>query len=294
MGRGSLPVRQALRAATAAQDPTRREVLRSGLQSLGASTAVVIGSASLNFGIGLGLGLGLGLGFGLGADVAQAQSPTASSTRRFTGRATHAETGQWLYTEEHQQVLRDGRWWGGTIRYVSPTGELLAEKTLDFSQDRFIPLARTVFKTGGVEERITKINPQSVTMETVREGRTKTREVERSPVMAADSGFHAFIQARLEDLLAGQTVNLAFGVISQQTTFKFRIRRTAQRTVGTQRHVVLVAEPDSLLRLVADPLTLVYDERTRDLLEYQGLSNLDDPATGKPPKVRITYQFADA
>jgi hypothetical protein len=30
------------------------------------------------------------------------------------------------------------------------------------------------------------------------------------------------------------------------------------------------------------------------LLEYNGLSNLDDPQTGKPPKVRIVYEFSTA
>lgn len=262
MGRGALPVRQALSPLGCGRDSQRRLLL-----------GALAGAAALGL-----------------PSVTRAQAEVRQ--RQFIGRATHAETGRWLYNEEHRQVLREGRWSGGTIRYVSPTGELLAEKTLDFSQDRFIPLARTVFKATGVEERITRIDAKSVTMETVREGRTKTREVERSPVMAADSGFHAFIQSRLDELVAGQTLQLAFGVISQHSSFKFRIRRTALRTVGAQQQVVMVAEPDSLLRMLVDPLDLVYDAKTRDLLEYNGLSNLDDPATGKPPKVRIVYEFA--
>jgi hypothetical protein len=109
--------------------------------------------------------------------------------------------------------------------------------------------------------------------------------------MAADSGFHAFIQSRLDELAAGSTLQLAFGVISQHSSFKFRIRRTGMRTVGSQQQVLLVAEPDSLLRMLVGPLEMVYDAKTRDLLEYNGLSNLDDPLTGKPPKVKIVYEF---
>lgn len=246
--------------------------------------------------------MALGIGEGLAAparaqvgaqEMAKAGTPAgaAAQTRQFFGKALHAENGRWLYTEEHRQLLREGRWWAGTIRYVSPSGELLAEKTLDFSQDRFIPLSRTVIKGTGDEERITRIDGQSVTMETVRGGKTKTRQVDRTPLMAADSGFHAFIQSRLDEIAAGQTLQLAFGVVSQHSTFKFRIRRTALRTVGGQQQVVMVAEPDSLLRMLVDPLEMVYDMRTRDLLEYNGLSNLDDPQTGKPPKVRIVYEF---
>ena len=269
MGRGALPLREALSVSG-----VRRHEAGSFLEDPSRRTAVV-GS----------------LGLMMASSMAHSQG---EQTRRFTGRATHAETGRWLYSEEHRQVLREGRWWGGSIRYVSPSGELLAEKTLDFSQDRFIPLARTVFGTTGVEERITRIDAQSVTMETLRDGKTKTRQVDRAPVMAADSGFHAFIQSRLDELVAGKTLQLAFGVISQHATFKFRIRRTALRTVGAQQQVAMVAEPDSLLRMLVDPLDLVYDAQTRDLLEYRGLSNLDDPQTGKPPKVKITYEFPAA
>ena len=271
MGRGALPVRKALK--------TRREAAL-GLAGCVAAPALAPLSAAGAWGL-----------MALSGQAAAQGTNTAEQVRQFTGRATHAETGKWLYNEEHRQVLREGRWWSGSIRYVSPTGELLGEKTLDFSQDRFIPLARTVYKASGVEERITRIDAQSVTMETVREGKTKTRQVDRTPVMAADSGFHAFIQARLEDIAAGKTVPLDFGVVSQHSSFKFRIRRTGLRTVGTQQQVVMVAEPDSLLRMLVDPLDMVYDAKTRDLLEYRGLSNIDDPATGKPPKVKIVYEF---
>ena len=259
MGRGALPVRKA------------RLITRRDAVVFGAAGAAAWGAASM-------------------APWAWAQAD-GTSVRQFSGKALHAEQGRWLYTEQHRQLYRGDRWLSGTIRYISPEGRLLAEKTLDFSQDRYIPLSRTVFHTTGQEELITQIDAEQVTMQTLRDGQRKTREVKRAPVMAADSGFHGFIQQNLEELAAGKPLQLAFGVISQHTTFRFRIRRTETRTVGSRAAVVLVAEPDSLLRMVADPLTLVYDLRTRDLLEYVGLSNLEDPQTGKAPKVRIAYEF---
>lgn len=279
MGRGALPVREAVTGEPQTVMGDRHPSGHAAVDTLGQ------GSVSRRCAV-------LGVAAGLVTVHSWGNAQPAEQSRQFVGKATHAETGKWLYNEEHRQVLRDGRWWGGTIRYVSPSGELLAEKTLDFSQDRFIPLARTVFKASGIEERITRIDAQSVTMETLREGKTKARQVDRSPVMAADSGFHAFIQSRLDEIAAGNTLQLAFGVISQHATFKFRIRRTGLRTVGSQQQVLMVAEPDSLLRMLVGPLEMVYDAKTRDLLEYIGLSNLDDPQTGKPPKVKIVYEFS--
>ena len=113
------------------------------------------------------------------------------------------------------------------------------------------------------------------------DGTRKSEDVKRAPIMAADSGFHSFVQANLDDLVAGKTITLAFGVVSQRSSFKFRVRKADKPAAGENR-VALVAEPDSLLRLLADPLYLVYDTQTRDLLEYNGLSNLVDTQTRKP------------
>jgi len=48
-------------------------------------------------------------------------------------------------------------------------------------------------------------------------------------------------------------------------------------------------EPDSLLRWMVDPLELTYEPAQRKLVEYHGVSNLHDPATGKAYNVRIIY-----
>lgn len=217
--------------------------------------------------------------------------PSGTTTRQFSGKAVDQATGQWLYTEQHQQTYQGERWLAGRIRYVSPQGQLIAEKTLDFSQDPFVPLTRMRQPGVAYEEAITQVTPETVTMETVQDGQRKTEEVRRPPVLAADSGFHSFVQAHLDELVAGKTVALAFGVVSQRSSFRFRVRKTELSTQGGQTLVRLLAEPDSLLRLLAEPLTLVYDVQTRDLVEYRGLSNLVDEQTRKTPKVHIRYSF---
>lgn len=221
---------------------------------------------------------------------AQAQAPDAATVQRsFSGRAVHAETGQWLYTEQHQQTLRAGRWVAGTIRYVAPQGQLLGEKKLEFGKDRFVPVMRTVYPTLQEEEAITQVADSTVTMETVKAGQRKTREVARTAGLAVDSGFHVFVQDRLEDLAAGRTVQMQLGVISQFDHFRFRIRR-AEATAGPV--IRLLVEADSMLRLLVPTVKLAYDLRSRDMLEYEGLSNLVDPQTRKAPVVRITYDYS--
>lgn len=236
-----------------------------------------------------------GLALGVAA-AAQACAPARAQTpegpvqqRQFSGRALHAETGQWLYTELHQQQLRGGRWVAGTIRYVSPQGVLLGEKRLEFGRDRFVPLMRTVYPALGEEEAITEVGETTVTMETAKAGQRKTRDVARVSGLAVDSGFHVFVQERLEELASGRTVAMQLGVISQFDHFRFRIRRAEPAQSGILR---LLVEPDSMLRLLVPTVRLAYDLRSRDMLEYEGLSNLVDPQTRKAPVVRITYDYA--
>jgi len=223
-----------------------------------------------------------------------AQGGAPVLTREFVGKAHELDSGRLVYLELHKQSTQGERWLSGSIRYTLPNGKLVAEKQLDFSKDRFIPLVRTVFHAAGEEEAITGLTPDGVQMVTGPLGLgagSKSKTVARAPVMAADSGFHAFIQAHLEALVAGQAQQLMFGVVGQLNSFKFRIRRTALATEGGRSVVKLVAEPDSLLRWMVDPLQLVYDTQSRDLLQYEGPSNLTDPATKKVGKVRITYEF---
>ena len=210
------------------------------------------------------------------------------SQRAFSGKAVHAETGQWLYTEQHQQTIRAGRWVAGTIRYVSPQGQVLGEKKLEFSRDRFVPVMRTVYPALQEEEAITQVSEASVTMETVKAGQRKTREVSRTTGLAVDSGFHVFVQEKLEELATGRTVQMQLGVISQFDHFRFRIRRAD----GSDAKVIrLLVEADSMLRLLVPTVRLAYDLRSRDMLEYEGLSNLVDPQTRKAPVVRINYEY---
>lgn len=214
----------------------------------------------------------------------------AESVRRFEGRATDATTGAWLYQEQHEHRYRQGRWWWGRIRYTDPQGQLVGEKTLDFSQDPTIPLSKTVFPLLAEEELVTRITPETVTMEVLRDGKRRNKTLARQTPMAVDSGFHALVQQEMDSLLAGKSLAFHLGVPNQLDTFRFKLTPTGVRTTESGRSVLaLKAEPDSLLRMLVPTLQLLYDVRSREMLEYQGLSNILNPATRQAPQVRIVY-----
>lgn len=214
----------------------------------------------------------------------------APQTQRFYGYAYDLETDRHLYTEVHEQKMDGERWLGGSIGYYLPDGRRIGYKTLDFSKDAFVPVFRLDLELEGYMEGITD-NGDPIVLER-REGKTakvERKSLKRDGPTAADSGFHAILYANFERLMKGEAVSLRLAVAGSLDQFRFRGRRIADATFENRAAVRFVVEPDSLLRFMVDPLELTYDPKTRQLLEYRGISNIRDPATGKPWMTRIAY-----
>jgi hypothetical protein len=227
------------------------------------------------------------LGVTLGA-AASAQEPSVT----FRGYAYDLETNRFLYTEVHKQVIAGDRWTGGTIDYYAPDGSRIGHKTLDFSKDPYVPVYRLELATGGgYMEGITGLSSGLIEMEKkgYNAGRVRKASIKRTEPMVADSGFHSFLRDRFADLVAGKTVVFTFAVSGELDHFRFRARRIEDASFEGKPAVRLKVEPDTLLRLLADPLEVVYEPGERRMLEYRGISNLHDPKTFEAYKVRIVY-----
>jgi hypothetical protein len=227
----------------------------------------------------------LALGLALAAESAHAGMRTV----HFYGYAYELASARYLYTEVHEQHLDGDRWLGGTIRYFAPDGAMLGAKTLDFSADRFVPLYRLELPREHYEEAITAIAPGRIEIEKSRDGKRKTASVERVPALSADSGFNSYLLAHFDELLRGRTLPFVFAVAGQLDSYRFRARKIADLMFDGQPAVRLRVEPDSMLRMFVDPLTITYGIDTRHLLEYRGVSNIHDPASGSAYNVRIVY-----
>ena len=216
----------------------------------------------------------------------------AADTHTFRGYAYDLDSGAFLYTEVHHQVIEGDRWLGGTIDYYAPDGARIGHKTLDFSHDPYVPVYQLDLATaGGYMEGIAALTPERIEMKKKGYGSDKVRKasVARRGTVVADSGFHSFLRDHFGDLLAGKPVDFTFAVSGELDTFRFRARRIADALFEGKPAVQLQVEPSTLLRFLADPLHVLYDPVQRRLLEYRGISNLHDPATRNPYVVRIVY-----
>lgn len=214
----------------------------------------------------------------------------ADGTFRFYGYAYDLETNKYLYTETHEQKIVNGKWVGGSIVYTAADGSPLGKKILDFSNDSFVPVYRLDLTKEGYMEGITDNKDQIVMTKKSGPGKeTETEAVKKEGLMAADSGFHTFLVAHFAELMAGQAVKFRFVAAGNLDTFKFRAKRITDTTFEGKPAVRFLVEADSMLRLFAGPLEVTYDPEQKKLLEYRGISNIHDPASGKAYNTRIAY-----
>ncbi len=222
--------------------------------------------------------------------LAVAAGAAQSEVRAFYGFAYDLQSGRYLYTEVHRQRVEDGRWVGGTIAYYAPDGSRLGVKQLDFSADPYVPVYRMELRRPPYIEAITG-NGRTIEMQRQvgSEGEVERKPLARGADMTADSGFHSYLLAKFDELMSGQTVRFRMVVAGSLDAFKFRARRIDDTRFEGRAAVRFKVELDSLFRLLIDPLELTYDPQTRDLLEYRGISNLRDPASGDAYVARIAY-----
>lgn len=207
----------------------------------------------------------------------------------FYGYAYDLQNGKYLYTEVHQPVFEGGKEVASTIRYLSPNGQEIGKKTLDYRADAYVPKFRFDLPGEGYAEAITA-NGQSIELLKISgKGKEKRKSIQRDGFTAADSGFHHAVQDKLPQLLKGETVSFRFVVAGQLNSYRFKISRVGSGTFEGKPAVKLLVQADSLLRYVAPDLNLLYDADSKRLLEYKGVSNIHDPATGKAYNARIVY-----
>lgn len=215
--------------------------------------------------------------------------PASAEVLRFYGYAYDLKTDQHLYTEVHEQHVEGDRWLRGSITYYRPDGERMAFKTLDFSKDPYVPVFKMTLDADGYFEGISDAGDPIVVERAGKKGQPESKRLKRDGLTCADSGFHSLIVASFDQLMKRETINLRLAVAGMLDQFRFRARRIDDTTFEGKPAVRFQVEPDSLLRLVVDPLELAYDPDTKRLLEFRGVSNIRDTETGKQYVTRIAY-----
>lgn len=214
-----------------------------------------------------------------------------AAAARLLGFARDAATQRYLYTEVHDnQTTADGALLQGQTMYYDAQGREVARRSLDFRGNRTVPVYRLDVPAQSYSEGISAVTPQLALFKSD-QGRTERKALSpEGELIAADAGFNNLMLAQFKGIQAGETVRFTLVVAGRTDSFRFRARKVGEEAVNGEAAVRVKVEPDSVLRMLVDPIELVYDARGTRLLRYTGVSNLLDPTTRQVyRKVVITY-----
>jgi hypothetical protein len=230
------------------------------------------------------------LGLATLAHGAALEGPSTSEQRSFQGLAYDRKSGDFLYTEEHEQSWDGARLVSARVTYRAPDGQVMATKTLDFANGVEKPSFRMDDVRDGYVEGVT-VGASEIALFQRDNARS---ELERSTMatparLVVDAGFNYYLRSHWEALARGETLEFDFAAPTRLDTFRFQARRTGEKLVGARPAMVVAVElATPLVRWLLDPITLAYDTETRELLEWEGISNIDDDQD-KPFDARIVF-----
>jgi hypothetical protein len=122
----------------------------------------------------------------------------------------------------------------------------------------------------------------------------KKGEDEYVPSLVTGPTLTPYIRTRWSSLIKGETVFIHFPAMTLQRIVRFRIVKSDSSVYA--RSGVLVLKMDAanpFIRIFVDPVDLVYDLKTRRIMEIHGKSLLEREVNGKieNPVVDIYYKY---
>lgn len=219
----------------------------------------------------------------------------AAQLLNFEGKAINPETSDLLYVENHQAILNDaGEYLSAYITYSNPTGEIFAEKTLDYTKNALAP--DMMFHDKRSDERISVFlnkaeNYLQVLIET-NENRKLSKVKLSEPLLVVDAGFDRLIDSRWNALRKDKELKFTFLAIMRAQLINFEAIEVKANT----NSVSLELQPRNFfIDLLVDPILLEYELNTKRLLRFEGLTNIEKFKNGKRTEenyvARIDYTY---
>lgn len=214
----------------------------------------------------------------------------SGAVREMTGYASDPETNQLVYTEQHRIVEDRGKPVSHRVQYFLPDGTEFARKELSYLRDPYAPQfhfrdERADYVEGG--------GPTDAGYEVhhiKEDGEKKSKLLETVNFRVADTGFNGYMRDHMALILKGNVLRFHLAVPGRLNQYEFQVKvKSYLKSLGRRAVELEVAPTNMLLRTLAAPLLLHYDMETRELLVWEGSTNIINPATGKRDRLRVEF-----
>jgi hypothetical protein len=221
----------------------------------------------------------------------------SQQTIHFQGEAFN-DKNEMVYREYHQLKMDEkGLAAQVTTYYTKPDSkEPFAQLVSIFDQNNS-SLPRTLFidERFGTREEVTFDNDGKtliITQTEIKRDRTKESRLSVTSEMVHGQGYHNFILNNFDNFKAGNTRQVDFVVPSRMSSYKFEL--TALGVVNKEPELVgfQLDIKNWFLRMFADKIVVQYDAKSRKLMSYHGLTNIqDDKGQSQSLKVHFNYDL---
>ncbi len=221
-------------------------------------------------------------------------APAEQRVVRFQARAFDLGTGSYLYTEHHAEHYQGGRHVFSDVSYRRGA-RTLAQKRITFRDSRVAPDYRTVDMRTGYEEGVQRSGGR-VRMFARRSSAQalEQRQLGLPQPAVVDGGFDYFIRDNWDALVSGRALYVNFAVPIEMDYFQFRIERVGETIVnGRPAHRFRFRIASRFLALLAESIYVDYDKENRRLLQYRGISNINNEH-GRSYRARIVFDYGSA
>jgi hypothetical protein len=218
--------------------------------------------------------------------LAALSSASLAAEREVHWGEARNEQGELVYREKHSVTREGARVITSLTEYFSPAGQLLATMESDYSRNLSMPTYVFEDLRRGYREGLRDENGEYIIFKENRDGEEETAAVTQTEGVFSCQGWHYYLVNNLS-VLERENVELNLILPSQLRALPFEIQRV--RSEGDRVEAVLKLN-HWLFRYFAPTLQLVYDRKSRKLVEYRGISNISD-AEGNRQDVRIVYEY---
>jgi hypothetical protein len=209
----------------------------------------------------------------------------------FVGHAVNSKK-ELVYTE-NTKVIETAAGLTKEIQtdYKNPKGETIATMTSSFDKKDFIP--NVVFEDLRFQIKETiqlSEDGKSLLIELIdnKKKTTQKSNLKISDKMVAGPGFNNFLIANFEALKnTPKGKNIDFVVLAKADDFNFDIVKKEE----SEKSITFVMKIHNwFLRQFLAPINVEYDQKTKRLLRFEGLTNIQTEK-GKPQELTITYIY---
>lgn len=214
-----------------------------------------------------------------------------ASTVELLGRAFAQNSDTLLYSERHDQQFDASQLTLHTVSYEKPDGKVFAVKTATYPQQPGVAQFEFTDQRNGAVEGSRYLDDGSLELYAKKNSDSALKKgfIDVRDDTVVDAGFDRYVAANFDQLLAGDSVKIRFGLPGRQTDYKFLVSKPERVDFLGRKALRAKIRPASrVLSWLVDPITLTYDIKSRRLMMYEGVSNIktDD---GELQTVRIIY-----